>query len=145
MLLHGLEQRGLDLGRRAIDLIGEQDVGEDRPLTERKRARGQVVHRGAQDVGRHEVRGELDTAVLQRQRPRDGLREQRLASSRHALEQHVALGDQRDRAQADRIVLADDRLGELLSKTRVELGGGGRRGPCHLVCPGRFCGGWAIA
>ena len=30
VLLHRLEQRGLGLGRRAVDLVGEQDVGEDR-------------------------------------------------------------------------------------------------------------------
>ena len=32
LLLHRLEQRRLHLGRRAIDLVGENDVGEDRPL-----------------------------------------------------------------------------------------------------------------
>jgi hypothetical protein len=29
VFLHSLEQRGLGLRRRAIDLVGEQDVGED--------------------------------------------------------------------------------------------------------------------
>ena len=33
-LLHGLQQRGLGLGRRAVDFVGQQDVGEDRPLDE---------------------------------------------------------------------------------------------------------------
>ena len=31
MLLHRLEQRRLRLGRRAVDFVGEHDVGEDRP------------------------------------------------------------------------------------------------------------------
>jgi hypothetical protein len=31
MLLHRLEQRRLRLGRRAVDFVGEDDVGEDRP------------------------------------------------------------------------------------------------------------------
>ena len=29
VLLHDLEERGLDLGRRPVDLVGEQEVGED--------------------------------------------------------------------------------------------------------------------
>jgi hypothetical protein len=29
-LLHRLQQRGLGLGRRAVDLVGQQQVGEDR-------------------------------------------------------------------------------------------------------------------
>ena len=34
LLLHGLQQRGLRLGRRAVDLVGQQHVGEDRPARE---------------------------------------------------------------------------------------------------------------
>ena len=33
-LLHRLEERRLGLGRRAVDLVGEQRVGEDRALAE---------------------------------------------------------------------------------------------------------------
>jgi len=36
----------------------------------------------------------------------------------------MALGDKRDRAQAYRIVLADDRLRELLAESREEIRGG---------------------
>jgi hypothetical protein len=35
MLLHRLEQRRLDLGRRAVDLVGQHDVGEDRAAARR--------------------------------------------------------------------------------------------------------------
>ena len=33
-LLHRLQQRGLRLGRRAVDFVGQQNVGEDRPFDE---------------------------------------------------------------------------------------------------------------
>ena len=33
-LLHALQQAGLRLGRRPVDLVGEDDVGEDRPGAE---------------------------------------------------------------------------------------------------------------
>ena len=38
-LLHRLEQRALGLGRRAVDLVAQHDVGEDRPLAQLKLAR----------------------------------------------------------------------------------------------------------
>ena len=38
-LLHRLEQRRLRLGRRAVDLVGEHDVREDRALAELELAR----------------------------------------------------------------------------------------------------------
>ena len=34
LLLHRLEQRGLRLRRRAVDLVGQDHVGEDRPADE---------------------------------------------------------------------------------------------------------------
>ena len=37
-LLHRLEQRGLGLRRRAVDLVGEQQVREDRAFAEAERA-----------------------------------------------------------------------------------------------------------
>jgi hypothetical protein len=37
VLLHRLEQRALRLRRGAVDLVGEDDVGEDRALAERER------------------------------------------------------------------------------------------------------------
>jgi hypothetical protein len=65
-LLHGLQQRGLGLGRGAVDLVGEQEVGEHRARDEAKlppSTGGGVLleHLGAGDVGGHQVGCELDT------------------------------------------------------------------------------------
>ena len=51
-LLHRLEQRGLRLGGRAVDLVGEHDVREDRPGAQAERAVLRREHVGAGDVGR---------------------------------------------------------------------------------------------
>ena len=59
-LLHRLEQRALRLGRRAVDLVAEHDVGEDRPLAQLELARARRQHVGARDVGRQQVGRELD-------------------------------------------------------------------------------------
>jgi len=62
-LLHRLQKRGLGLGRGTIDLIGQEDVGEDRAFLERKMFFAHVAlmhHVTPHDVAGHEVRRELD-------------------------------------------------------------------------------------
>ena len=66
-LLHRLQQRRLRLGRRAVDLVGEQQLGEDRALRQRERVGLEVEQVGAEDVARHQVGRELDAPELQRQ------------------------------------------------------------------------------
>ncbi len=72
VLLHRLQERGLRLGRRAVDLVGEHEVREHRALDELEHAAaGGVVlleDLGAGDVRRHEVRRELDALERQVQR-----------------------------------------------------------------------------
>jgi hypothetical protein len=63
MFLHGLQQSRLRLGRRTVDFVGHEKLGEDRALDEPERARlaGLVLENfRADDVGRHQVRRELD-------------------------------------------------------------------------------------
>ncbi len=50
-LLHGLQQRGLRLGRGAVDLVGQQQAGEDRALAEAELGRVLVEDVGAGEVG----------------------------------------------------------------------------------------------
>ena len=66
LFLHGFEQGGLRLGRRAVDLVSQNDVGEDGAFDELKLSR-LVQDLGAYNVGRHQVGGELDTAETQAQ------------------------------------------------------------------------------
>ena len=68
-LLHRLEQRRLRLGRGAVDLVGEHDVGEDRARLELEtpcapRSSSAMIVR-ADDVGRHQVGRELDARKRQ--------------------------------------------------------------------------------
>ena len=92
-LLHRLEQRGLGLGGRAIDLVGEHEIGEDRSLAkaELTRARQQ---RDPRDVGRHQVRRELNAHESHTQRERERAHEQCLGGPRHALEEDVSTREQ---------------------------------------------------
>ena len=96
-LLHRFEQRRLRLRRRAVDLVGEQQVREHRAALELEVAlAGAVVFfedLGADDVARHQVGRELDAAEIERERLAERAHEQRLAESRHAFEQAVAAGE----------------------------------------------------
>ncbi len=111
-LLHRLEQRRLGLRGRAVDLVGEQDVGEDRPLAELELAGLRVVDDRSGDVAGHQVGGELHPPGLERQRAAEAAHEQGLGDARHPLEQHVAAGEQGDEEAGDGAILSDDGLAD---------------------------------
>ena len=113
VLLHGLEQRGLGLRRRAVDLVGEQQVAEDRPARQRELAGLEVVDVRADDVARHQVRRELDAPEGDAERPREAARGHRLGRARRAFQQDMPAGEQRGQHQVDRIGLPGDRLADL--------------------------------
>ena len=145
VLLHRLEQRRLRLGRRAVDLVGEQHVREDRPPHEAQRAdaAGVVEHLGAGDVGRHQVRRELDPLEAQVEDLGQRADQQRLGQAGHAGQQAVAAGEERDQQLIDGVVLADDHLAQLLADPAAAfddtgddfLGGRGHGHGLH-VAPG---------
>ena len=69
---------------------------------------------GAEDIGGHQVRCELDAFEIDSQHPRDGLHQQGLGQSRHTNEQAVAIGKQGSDQTADDFLLADDGFGKLV-------------------------------
>ena len=84
-LLHAFEQRRLRLRRRAIHLVGEEDVAEDRPALELELLPSCRVlddHVGADDVARHEVGRELDAREREVEALGERLDEQGLAEAR---------------------------------------------------------------
>ena len=66
-LLHRFEKRGLGLGGGAIDFIGQYQVGENRARLEFQSLAAAVVgldDHAADDIGRHQVRRELNSGVF---------------------------------------------------------------------------------
>ena len=93
---HRLEERRLRARHRAVDLVDEDDVREDRTGPELELPRLLVVDREAGDVGRLEVGRALDARKLGPvDRLRDRAREDRLRGPGHVLEQHVAAARER--------------------------------------------------
>ena len=131
-LLHRFEERRLHLGGRAVDLVREDEVGEDRAALHGVFAGLRIVDERAHDVGRQQVGRELDA----REVGVDGLRErahgQRLREAGHAFEEDVAVGEEADQQAIDEVLLADDDPGDLFAEARHPgaggVDGGGHRG-----------------
>ncbi len=121
-LLHRLEQGALDLGRRAVDLVGQDQVGENGPAVGAEFAGLRLEDHRADDVARQEVGRELDPLELDPQRRAQRLDQQRLGQSGHALQEHVAAGEQGHEQPLDDGILADDGLADFIAEF---LGPGG--------------------
>ena len=85
-------------------------------------ARSSSMTSAPEDVGRHQVRRELDPVELEVDRLRQLLDQQGLGEPRDAAQQAVAAGEERDQDLADDALLPDDDLGELALETAGELG-----------------------
>jgi len=134
-LLHGLQECSLGLGRRPVDLVGKQQVGEHRSLTEGELGAVRVVDQRSGDVAGHEVGRELHPLGPDVQRGSNRADEQGLGHTGHALEQDVAPAQQRDEDAGHRGVLPDDCLGDLMADRDQRVAGlvGGGAGLCALV------------
>ena len=112
VLLHGFEQRRLRLRGRPVDFVGEQNVGEDRALHERPGAvaRGRILFDdvGAGDVGRHQIRRELDAFEQQAEHGGHGSNQQGFCRAGQTRDQAVAADKQADSDLFDDFVLADN-------------------------------------
>ena len=137
VLGHALQQRGLGLGRGAVDLVRDHDVREHRPGAELELLGAPVVDRHAGDVAGQQVRGELDPAHRAVDRDRQRLGQRRLADARHVLDQEVPLGEQRDERDAHDVRLAHEHVLDVRGDPVGELRdlGKARRGPGRPPLP----------
>jgi hypothetical protein len=116
VLLHRLQEGRLGLGRRAVDLVGQNHVGKDRSRQEAELARaGRLIflnYFGACDVRRHQVGRELDAVELEVQGIRHGADHQRLGQPRHTHQKAVPAGKHRHEQFLDDLLLPDNNLGQ---------------------------------
>ena len=107
-LLHSFEECRLGAGRGSVDLVGEDDLGDERTFTEDELADLLVVEVDAGDVGGHEVRRELDTAEGAAEATSDSFCESGLANAGDIFKKNVAFAEERDHRESDDFGLADD-------------------------------------
>ena len=115
-LLHRFEQGRLHLGRRSIDLVGEHQIGEDRPLLGREFLLARIEDQRAGQVGGQQVGRELHARELGLDRIGHGLDGQRLGEPGNALKENMPTGEQTDEHTFDHVLLADDHLADLVLK-----------------------------
>ena len=124
-LLHRLEQRALHLRRCTVDLVGEDEVREHRPERDLELPELLVEDARADDVGRNQVRRELDALELAADRLGERLHRHRLGEPGEALDEEVAAGKQRDDHPFEQGVLTHDHpldLVEHLLERRIKCG-----------------------
>ena len=90
---------------RTVDLVGEDDVGKQRPLVELEPTLV-IENLRADDVAWHEVRCELNPVEAQAQSLRNGVHEQGLGQPRHPDEQAVSSAEDGDEHLLDHLFLS---------------------------------------
>jgi hypothetical protein len=116
------------LGARAgaVDLVGHQQLAEHRPGDEAEAAApalGLLQHLRSEDVGGHQVGGELDALLGQPEHHAEGLDQPGLGEPGHADQQHMTAREQRDKRFLDDAFLAEDRAPDLAAHPREALDG----------------------
>src|SRR5579859_173870 len=104
--VHCLEQRGLRLGRGAVDLVRQQNVGKNRAALEFKFLLQRRIDGDAQNVGGQHVAGKLHALKGAVDGARERLSERGFANAGNALNQQVSTGENADQREADDVVLA---------------------------------------
>ena len=115
VLLHGLQQCGLRAWARPIDFVRHQQLAEDRTGDEAEAAlaaRALVQHFAAEDVGRHQVRRELDAAGVEPEHDAHGLDQLGLGEAGEADQQRVAATEHGDERLLHHRVLPEDHIAD---------------------------------
>ena len=115
-LLHHFQKRALHLGGRAVDFVGQHQIGEHRPQHGGEFAALLVVDAGADQVGGHQIGRELDALEAALHGARQGRDRQGLGQARHAFDQKMPAGQKRDQHPFQEMILADHDLLHFIEK-----------------------------
>src|SRR6185295_3767106 len=93
-LLHRFQQCRLSFWRRPVDFISKNDIGEHGPLVKIKLPR-LIHHFTANDITRHEIRGELDALERKVKHICNGFNQQCFCKTRHSHQQTMSVTEYR--------------------------------------------------
>ena len=111
----------MDLGWCTIDLISEEDLGEDGSFSQFELARICPVDLRSCEIRREEIRRERDTLELVAKDMSKRLDRERLPKSRNSLDEDVSSSEERDDDATDEVILTDDRSPNLIFYVREYL------------------------
>ncbi len=108
--LHGLEQGGLGSWAGAVDFVCHQKLAEDRAGDETEAASAGlfVKHFAADDIGGHQIGGELNPFSGKAKNDAQGFDEAAFAQAREADEKNVSAAEQGHEGFVDDFLLAED-------------------------------------
>ena len=117
VLLHRLQQGGLRLGRGAVDLVRQHDIGENGALHILKAAPAGLVglleDLRAGNVGGHQIGSKLDAAEIEGHGIREAADEERLGEAGDADEEGMPAAKDGNEEPLDDFLLADNDAGQL--------------------------------
>ncbi len=111
LLLHRLQKGRLRAGGGAVDLVRHEKLAEDRAFEEAEgpaAVGGGLQHLGAQDIGRHQVGGELDAVGIQAHDRAQRVDKPRLAEARQADQKRMATAEHGGKDKVHHLLLADE-------------------------------------
>lgn len=97
---HGFEQGALAFWGGPVDLVRQNQLGEDGPWMESELAAVLIEHRGAENIARQKVRGELDPLEFQPHHPGERMAEGGLTHAGQVLDQQVPSRQQAGHGQS---------------------------------------------
>lgn len=115
-LVHGFEEGGLGARGRAVDFVGEDDVGEDWPAAEDEVVGCAVEDAGAQDVAGEHVWGELDAAEGAVDAAGEGGGEDGFADAGDVFDEEVAAGEEAADGAVDGVGVAVVDAGDVVAE-----------------------------
>src|SRR5690606_6842536 len=96
------------LRRGAVNLVRENHLMKNRTGLKMKRMALSVENRGADDIGRQEIAGELDALIVEAQQISERVRQGRLADPGDVLDQQMSSCQQAADRETDLVGLAED-------------------------------------
>ena len=117
---HRLQQGTLGAGAGAVDLIGQQHLGEQRPGLKSKLSRGAIQHIDPGQISRQKIAGETDALESQVPTAGQSFRQGGFSQSRSVFDQQMPPGQKAAERQAHLLLLAEqhrtDRLRDLIQR-----------------------------
>src|SRR5665213_690889 len=94
MFAHRFEKGRLRSRRGAVNLVGQDDLGEQRPRLEDKGAGGLIVNADAKKIARQQVGRKLNAMKRASQTASERLGQERLTNAWRVLNEQMALGEE---------------------------------------------------
>ena len=111
---HGFQQAALSFWRGAVDLIGQDDVGEERARHELKRLFLAIEHGNSNDIGRQQVTGELNAFEGAVEGAREAMSQRGFADAGYVFDQKVSARQEADDGHLEHLRLAFNDLRDIV-------------------------------